>query len=104
MFSLLPLLLLQVALNVTGPGLRYKAAEGDFLAAATVNMSTLVRTERLKQETAKAKNDLEAYIIKTRDELESDELLQRVRGLRGGAGGARGARMPCSAAREGYEG
>jgi len=68
----------QVSLNVTGPGLRYKVAEGDFLTAATVNMSTLLRTERLKQETAKAKNDLEAYIIKTRDELESDELLQTV--------------------------
>jgi hypothetical protein len=67
-----------VSLNITGPGFRYQAAQGDFLAAATANMSALVRTERLKQETAKAKNDVEAYIIKMREEVESDELLQRV--------------------------
>jgi hypothetical protein len=51
---------------------------GDFLGAAQSNMSAWLRAERIKRDTAKAKNDLEAYIIATREALESDELLQKV--------------------------
>ena len=41
-------------------------------------MAAWVKAEEAKRETAAAKNELEAYIIKTRGLLESDEMLRKV--------------------------
>jgi hypothetical protein len=42
---------------------------------------TLVAAETVKAATAKAKNDLEAYIISTRETLGTNEALQQVGGV-----------------------
>lgn len=46
---------------------------GALLAAAQANVTRFVRRELVKRETARAKNDLEGYIIATREALEGDD-------------------------------
>jgi hypothetical protein len=49
---------------------------------ATANVTRWTLAEMVKAATAKAKNDLETYIINTREKLETDELYQQVRLIR----------------------
>ncbi|KAF8058449.1 HSP70-17 [Scenedesmus sp. PABB004] len=67
-----------VSLNVTGPGPRHAPLSGDALADATAHVAAWRAAEAVKAATAKAKNDLEAYIIATRERLETDEAVQQV--------------------------
>lgn len=46
---------------------------GEVLKLAEANVSTWVVAEKIKAATAKAKNDLETYIINTREKLEVNE-------------------------------
>lgn len=48
-------------------------------------MSEFVKLEAIKRDNAVAKNDLESYIIKTRDLLDSDEELKKVRAAGSGS-------------------
>lgn len=63
---------------MSGPGLKHPPLSGEILEAAEANISQWVRTEKIKAATAKAKNDLETYIINTREKLEVDEFFQQV--------------------------
>lgn len=69
---------MQVNLNVSGPGLVHPPLSGDVLKAAEGTISAWVRAEKVKAATAKAKNDLETYIINTREKLETNEQYQEV--------------------------
>ena len=42
-------------------------------------MATWLEAQTAKRETAASKNELESYIISTRESLETDELLMKVR-------------------------
>lgn len=64
---------LQVNLNVSGPGMVHPPLDGEVLKAAEANVSNWVVAEKIKAATAKAKNDLETYIINTREKLEVNE-------------------------------
>lgn len=70
-----------MSLNVSGPGLAHPPLSGEALELATANVTRWVQAEAVKAATAKAKNDLETYIINTREKLETDELYQQVRQL-----------------------
>lgn len=77
----------QVALTISGPGWLYNSLAGDDLKAAKAILNGWVAAEKVKRDTAAAKNDLEAYIIKTREALETDEMIMKVsRGTVGCAG------------------
>ena len=52
------------------------------LTAAQANLTAFVLREAVKRDTARAKNDLEAYIISTREKLDEDGW-QAVGGLGG---------------------
>lgn len=79
-----------MALNVSGPGPVHPPLSGDVFDAAVANVTRWVEAEAVKAATAKSKNDLEAYIISTREKLETNEQFQEV-GVQAkwGAGGAR---------------
>lgn len=62
-----------VNLNVSGPGMVHPPLDGEVLKAAEANVSNWVVAEKIKAATAKAKNDLETYIINTREKLEVNE-------------------------------
>jgi hypoxia up-regulated 1 len=68
----------QVTLNVTGNGPRHAPLSGETLKEAKAHIAAWVAAETVKAATAKAKNDLEAYIISTREKLETNEALQQV--------------------------
>eukprot|EP00887_Chlorella_sp_A99_P006297 scaffold3.g6297.t1 len=68
---------IRVALNVTG-GFAVPGLSAEQLAASRKVLRALRAADEAKRETAKAKNDLESYIISTRDKLESDEDLRSV--------------------------
>jgi hypothetical protein len=68
----------QVTLNVTGDGPRHAPLSGEPLKEAQAHLAAWVAAETVKAATAKAKNDLEAYIISTREKLETSEALQQV--------------------------
>jgi hypothetical protein len=57
---------------------------GEVFELATSNITRWTLAEMVKAATAKAKNDLETYIINTREKLETDELYQQVRLIQGG--------------------
>jgi hypothetical protein len=63
---------------VTGEGLRHAPLSGEPLKQAQAHLAAWVAAETVKAATAKAKNDLEAYIISTREKLETNEALQTV--------------------------
>uniref|UniRef100_A0A383VU00 Uncharacterized protein n=1 Tax=Tetradesmus obliquus TaxID=3088 RepID=A0A383VU00_TETOB len=67
-----------VTLNVTGDGPRHAPLSGEPLKQAQAHLAAWVAAETVKAATAKAKNDLEAYIIATREKLETQEALQQV--------------------------
>ncbi|WIA17622.1 hypothetical protein OEZ85_014432 [Tetradesmus obliquus] len=67
-----------VTLNVTGDGPRHALLSGEPLKQAQAHLAAWVAAETVKAATAKAKNDLEAYIIATREKLETQEALQQV--------------------------
>eukprot|EP00775_Hariotina_reticulata_P013787 gene13787-13908_t len=67
-----------VVLNVTGAGPRFTPLSGDALREAQAHLAAWRAAETVKAATAKAKNDLEAYIISTREKLETEEGLQQV--------------------------
>ncbi|WIA37837.1 hypothetical protein OEZ86_014693 [Tetradesmus obliquus] len=67
-----------VTLNVTGDGPRHAPLSGEPLKQAQAHLAAWVAAETVKAATAKAKNDLEAYIIVTREKLETQEALQQV--------------------------
>jgi hypothetical protein len=69
---------MQVTLNITGDGPRHAPLTGEPLAEAKAHLAAWVAAETVKAATAKAKNDLEAYIISTREKLETNEALQQV--------------------------
>jgi len=62
-----------VNLNVSGPGFVHPPLAGEVLKAAEANVTRWVVAEKVKAATAKAKNDLETYIINTREKLEVNE-------------------------------
>ena len=68
----------QVNLNVSGPGLVHPPLSGEVFKAADANITHWVKAEKVKAATAKAKNDLETYIINTREKLETNEQYQEV--------------------------
>jgi len=72
-------MLAQVTLNVTGSGPRFAPLSGDILKEAQAHLAAWRAAETIKAATAKAKNDLESYIISTREKLETEEALQQVR-------------------------
>jgi hypothetical protein len=53
---------------------------GEVFDAAVANVTRWVLAEAVKAATAKSKNDLEAYIISTREKLETNEQFQEVGG------------------------
>ncbi|KAL4458458.1 hypothetical protein ABPG75_013323 [Micractinium tetrahymenae] len=63
---------IKVALNVTG-GFVAAGMNKSELAASTRVLRRLRAADQAKRETAKARNDLEAYIIATRNKVESSE-------------------------------
>lgn len=65
----------RVPLNVTG-SLALPGLSTEQMAAARRTLRALRERDNAKRETAKARNDLESYIISTRDKLESREDLQ----------------------------
>lgn len=65
---------LQAALKVDG-GYAHSPLDSDTLAAAKDRVGAWLIREAAKKATAKAKNDLEAYIISMREALETDEAL-----------------------------
>eukprot|EP00879_Flechtneria_rotunda_P024057 GHRR01025481.1.p1 GENE.GHRR01025481.1~~GHRR01025481.1.p1 ORF type:complete len:539 (+),score=222.19 GHRR01025481.1:412-2028(+) len=67
-----------VGLAVSGAGPRHPPLAGDVFAAARSHIAAWRAAEVVKAATAKAKNDLEAYIISTREKLETDENLRQV--------------------------
>jgi hypothetical protein len=71
----------QVALNVSGQGLLHAPLSGEVFDAAEANVTRWTVAEAVKAATAKAKNDLETYIINTREKLEINEQYQEVSGL-----------------------
>jgi hypothetical protein len=68
----------QVPLTVSGLGWLHPRLVGDDLAVSKVTMAGWLRAQTLKRETAAAKNELESYIISTRESLETDEVLMKV--------------------------
>lgn len=54
---------------------------GEAFEAATANVTRWVVAEAIKAATAKAKNDLETYIINMREKLETNEQFMEVRKL-----------------------
>ena len=77
--SILSLPSQQVPLKITGDWTHSKLT-GDSLAASRATMSAWLTAQAAKRETAASKNDLESYIISTREALETDEKLIKVRG------------------------
>ncbi|GAB4822077.1 hypothetical protein N2152v2_009123 [Parachlorella kessleri] len=67
----------KVPLNITATIERPTMTDGQLEASRQVLMELRAR-DLTKRETAKTKNDLEAYIISTRDTLESDKSLAKV--------------------------
>ncbi|KAI8464405.1 MAG: Hsp70 protein-domain-containing protein [Monoraphidium minutum] len=61
-----------VALKVAGAGPRHAPLSGGALTAAQANLTAYVLREAVKRDTARAKNDLEAYIIGTREKLDEE--------------------------------
>ena len=70
---------MQVTLNVSG-GWAFDILSGEALVTARQTIKAWAAAEDIKAENARVKNELEAYIIKTRESLETDELLMKVRG------------------------
>ena len=68
----------RVPLTVGGKGWAREKLSGDSLASSTSTLAQWVLTETVKRDNAAAKNDLESYIIKTREAIETDELLIKV--------------------------
>lgn len=68
----------QAALNISGPGFVHAPLSGALLASARDTVSSWQAKEISKRDNAKAKNDLESYIISTREALETSEPLQQV--------------------------
>lgn len=68
----------KVALTIEGPGWSRARLTGADLASSKATLAAWVRAETIKRDTAAAKNDLESYIIKTREAMETDELLMKV--------------------------
>ncbi|KIZ04287.1 hypothetical protein MNEG_3673 [Monoraphidium neglectum] len=66
-----------VGLKVGGPGPAHAPLSGGLLTAAQANLTAFVLREAVKRDTARSKNDLESYIIATRERLE-DEAWQEV--------------------------
>jgi hypoxia up-regulated 1 len=64
--------MMHVALKVDGPRSSLPALSGGVLTAAQANVSAFALREAVKRDTARAKNDLESYIISTREKLEDD--------------------------------
>lgn len=61
--------------HVAGPRAAHPPLAGTPLAAAQANLTAFVVRETVKRETARSKNDLESYIIATRESLESDDVI-----------------------------
>jgi hypoxia up-regulated 1 len=68
----------RVPLSISGKGWSREKLSGDSLASSTSTLAGWVQTETVKRDNAAAKNDLESYIIKTREAIETDELLIKV--------------------------
>lgn len=68
----------RVPLTIGGKGLSREKLSGDSLASSTSTLARWVQTETVKRDNAAAKNELESYIIKTREAIETDELLIKV--------------------------
>ncbi len=68
----------QVPLKVGGPGWVHGPLTDEILEVAKKTVAGWLTREGIKRDTAKAKNDLEAYIISTRDQLDSRAALQQV--------------------------
>jgi hypothetical protein len=68
----------QVTLNVSGPGAAHLPLHGDTLDAALAHMSAWAAAEAAKAANAKARNDLEAYIIAMRERLDSHDGVAQV--------------------------
>jgi hypothetical protein len=69
---------LQAALKLEG-GFVHAPLSGDTLTSARLTVATWLVREAAKKATAKAKNDLESYIISMREALETDESIMKVR-------------------------
>eukprot|EP00195_Chlamydomonas_chlamydogama_P003215 CAMPEP_0202919692 /NCGR_PEP_ID=MMETSP1392-20130828/76466_1 /ASSEMBLY_ACC=CAM_ASM_000868 /TAXON_ID=225041 /ORGANISM="Chlamydomonas chlamydogama, Strain SAG 11-48b" /LENGTH=990 /DNA_ID=CAMNT_0049613149 /DNA_START=318 /DNA_END=3290 /DNA_ORIENTATION=+ len=68
----------RVALTIGGPAWFHPSLSGaDFKLSQSI-ISAWVKAEAIKRETAAAKNDLESYIIKTREKLETDDRVKKV--------------------------
>lgn len=65
---------------MSGAGPTHAPLAGEALAAAAAHVAAWQAAEAVKAATAKAKNDLESYIIATRERLETDEAMQQVGG------------------------
>lgn len=68
----------KVALTIGGSGFVSPAMTKEQVKAGKKVLTELAKRDAVKAETAQAKNNLEAYIINTRDKLEADEEIAKV--------------------------
>lgn len=70
--------MVQVVLSVGGAGWAHPRLGGPGLSSSQAKLASWVVAEDIKREVARARNELESYIIKMKDVMEGDELLHRV--------------------------
>ena len=72
-------------LNIGGPGFNAQATlSAPNLEASRAKLAAWMAAEIAKRDTAASKNELESYVIKMRENLETDETLIKVWGRCGG--------------------
>ncbi|KAK9811690.1 hypothetical protein WJX72_008444 [[Myrmecia] bisecta] len=69
---------LRLPLKIGGPGFALPSLSDEQIKASRKVLAALNSKDEEKRDAARAKNDLEAYIITTRDKLESDDALAKV--------------------------
>jgi hypothetical protein len=61
---------------VDGPRATFAPLSSAVFTAAQANLTAFTVREAVKRDTARAKNDLEAYIIATRESLDCEDVIE----------------------------